>query len=123
MRVGGVLEKNLTELVKLRNEAAKTLGFKNYHALQLFLNEQNGDDLIKLFDQLDELTRGPFETGKKEFDAILAGHYGIPVAELQPWHYHDPFFQGMPKESLLPRTVLSLAQVLIEKTRITAFEG
>src|ERR1039458_8623736 len=35
----------------------------------------------------------------------------------------DPFFQGMPKEALLPRSLLSFAQVLIEKTGITAFEG
>ena len=38
--VGGVVEADLHELVKLRNEAATKLGFKNYHALQLFLNEQ-----------------------------------------------------------------------------------
>src|SRR5438093_6826551 len=55
--VGGVLEPDLRELVKLRNEAATKVGFKNYHALQLYLNEQNGDDLIRLFDELDELTR------------------------------------------------------------------
>ena len=44
----------LKELVKLRNQAAVKLGFKNFHALQLYLNEQNGDDLIKLFDELDD---------------------------------------------------------------------
>ena len=43
--VGGVVEADLKELVKLRNEAAVKLGFKNYHALQLYLNEQDGDDL------------------------------------------------------------------------------
>src|SRR5262245_34711468 len=47
--VGGVLEPNLKELVGLRNEAAVVLGFKNYHALQLYLNEQDGEALIKLF--------------------------------------------------------------------------
>src|SRR5438876_6406739 len=58
--VGDVVEADLRALVKLRNEAATTLGFKNYHALQLFLNEQDGDELIKLFDELDSLTRDPF---------------------------------------------------------------
>ena len=51
---------------------ARQLGFKNYHALQLYLNEQNGDDLIKLFDELDELTREPFRAAKAEIDARLA---------------------------------------------------
>ena len=33
--VGPVVEADLKELVKLRNEAARTLGFTNFHALQL----------------------------------------------------------------------------------------
>ena len=32
--------------------------------MQLYLNEQNGDELIKLFDELDELTREPFAAAK-----------------------------------------------------------
>ena len=38
----------------------------------LHLNEQDGDELIKLFDELDELTREPFTTAKAEIDARLA---------------------------------------------------
>jgi peptidyl-dipeptidase A len=94
--VGGLIAADLKELVNVRNEAATKLGFKNYHALQLFLNEQNGDDLIKLFDELDDLTREPFRAAKAEIDAKLAADCGIAVAELRPWHYHDPFFQESP---------------------------
>jgi peptidyl-dipeptidase A len=94
--VGGVVEADLKELVKLRNESAVKLGFKNFHALQLFLNEQDGDDLIKLFDQLDELTRAPFAAAKADLDARLAKRDGIKAEELMPWHYHDPFFQDTP---------------------------
>lgn len=94
--VGKVVEKELRELVRLRNEAAKKLGFKNFHAMQLFLNEQNGADLIKLFDDLDELTREPFKQAKAEMDAILARNCNVTVDELRPWHYHDPFFQEAP---------------------------
>lgn len=94
--VGAAVEHDLRELVKLRNEAATKLGFKNFHALQLFLNEQNGDELIKLFDELDNLTREPFQAAKKEIDEIIARRCGIKVAQLRPWHYHDPFFQESP---------------------------
>jgi peptidyl-dipeptidase A len=94
--VGGVLEADLKELVRLRNQAAVQLGFKNYHALQLFLNEQNGDDLLKLFNELDALTREPFRVAKAEIDAKLAANCNISVDELRPWHYHDPFFQETP---------------------------
>ncbi len=56
--VGAAVEADLKELVKLRNEAATKLGFANFHAMMLTLNEQKGDELIKLFDDLDALTRG-----------------------------------------------------------------
>ncbi len=94
--VGALLESDLRALVKLRNQAAVKLGYKNYHALQLFLNEQNSDELIKLFDELDELTREPFRAAKSEIDAKLAADCNVKVDELMPWHYQDPFFQESP---------------------------
>jgi peptidyl-dipeptidase A len=94
--VGAAVEMDLAQLVSHRNAAAQALEFKNFHAMQLFLNEQNGDDLIKLFDELDELTRKPFEAAKEEIDGILAVQYGVKAGDLMPWHYHDPFFQESP---------------------------
>jgi peptidyl-dipeptidase A len=91
--VGAAVEANLKDLVALRNKAAKHLGFANYHAMMLKLNEQETPQIVKLFDQLDTLTRAPFLKMKAEIDAKLAAHYKIPVDELRPWHYHDPFFQ------------------------------
>lgn len=94
--VGAVVETDLRELVYLRNESARKLGFKSYHAMQLELNEQSQQDVLKLFDELDELTRGPFAAAKKEIDIKLAAKLSIGVDELQAWHYHDPFFQESP---------------------------
>jgi peptidyl-dipeptidase A len=94
--VGPAIQEALAELVKLRNQAAVGLGFKNFHALQLYINEQDTVELIRLFDELDELTREPFRAAKREIDANLAKNYGIEPAELMPWHYHDPFFQESP---------------------------
>lgn len=95
--VGSVVEADLKELVKLRNAAAVALGFKNFHQMQLFLNEQNADNLMKLFDELDELTRGPFMAAKADIDTRLSKRFKIGVKELMPWHYMDPFFQDTPK--------------------------
>lgn len=94
--VGAAVETELKQLVQLRNETARQLGFANYHDMKLQLNEQNGDELITLFDELDELTREPFARAKADIDARLAKNYGIAVADLRPWHYHDPFFQESP---------------------------
>ncbi|QJW99315.1 hypothetical protein FTUN_6918 [Frigoriglobus tundricola] len=94
--VGAAVEADLAELVKLRNEAATQLGFKNFHALQLALNEQDGGELVKLFDDLDALTKEPFTKAKADIDARLAKKLGVKVEDLMPWHYHDPFFQESP---------------------------
>jgi peptidyl-dipeptidase A len=94
--VGALVEADLKALVRLRNEAARALGFANFHAMQLTLNEQTTDDVMRLFDELDALTRAPFLALKAGIDAKLAASSGIPVADLRPWHYHDPFFQETP---------------------------
>jgi peptidyl-dipeptidase A len=94
--VGAAVEADLAELVKLRNEAATQLGFKNFHDMTLTLNEQKGDDLIKLFDELDALTKEPFTKAKAEIDERLAKKLNVKPADLMPWHYHDPFFQESP---------------------------
>ncbi len=94
--VGATVEADLTELVKLRNEAATQLGFKNFHAMTLTLNEQDGPELIKLFDDLDTLTKAPFTKAKADIDVRLAKKLKVEPADLMPWHYHDPFFQESP---------------------------
>ena len=96
-KVGAVVEADLKELVKLRNEAAVKLGFKNFHQTAARPERaEDGDDLMKLFDELDELTREPFAKAKTEIDVKLAANCGVRVDELRPWHYHDPFFQESP---------------------------
>lgn len=92
-RVGVNVEKDLLELVALRNQAARQLGFRDYHVMMLFLNEQDQAQVEKLFDELDKLTRGPFQKAKGEIDERLASRYGVKRSELKPWHYQDPFFQ------------------------------
>jgi peptidyl-dipeptidase A len=94
--VGPVIEADLRDLIRLRNEAARALGFSDYHVLQLQLNEQSQADVLKLFDELDELTREPFRAAKQRIDTKLAQTCGIGVDELRPWHYQDPFFQEPP---------------------------
>jgi peptidyl-dipeptidase A len=115
--VGKLVEGDLHQLVLLRNEAARDLGFKNYHALQLFLNEQNGDDLLHLFDQLDKLTRQPFIEAKGEIDLALAKRYGVRPPDLMPWHYHDPFFQETPAVFAADLDAIYAKQDLVDLSR------
>jgi peptidyl-dipeptidase A len=95
-QVGAEVADDLIRLIKLRNKAAKKLGFKNYHHLRLAIGEQDVAELDKVFGELYDLTNGPFTELKAELDGILAANCGIERSELRPWHYHDPFFQETP---------------------------
>jgi peptidyl-dipeptidase A len=95
-QVGAQVANDLIRLVKLRNEAARKLGFDNYHTLSLTAAEQDVNEIDKLFDELYELTNEPYRKVKAQLDEKLAEDYGISVDELMPWHYHDPFFQETP---------------------------
>ena len=95
-QVGNVIIDNFLALVRLRNQAAKKLGFGNYHTMAVITGEQNPTDLDLIFEELDWLTREPFARMKEELDAVLARSYGITPKDLMPWHYHDPFFQRTP---------------------------
>jgi peptidyl-dipeptidase A len=95
-QVGEAVENKLKELIKLRNKAARLLGFSNYYSMALYLSEQDEDTLINIFDELDRLTRDKFKLLKKEIDEVLSKRYGIKPEEMMPWHYNDSFFQEAP---------------------------
>ena len=96
-RVGETVKGDVLALVKLRNEAARGLGFKNYHAMQLELSEQDPDAIETLFDELDALTRDAFAALKNDIDTYLSARLGLPKEKLMPWHYQNRFFQEAPK--------------------------
>jgi peptidyl-dipeptidase A len=95
-QVGDVIIEDFLNLVRLRNQAARQIGFDNYHTMKIVTGEQDVNDLDRIFNELDRLTREPYARLKKELDGILAAGYGISPEDLMPWHYHDPFFQRTP---------------------------
>jgi peptidyl-dipeptidase A len=95
-QVGEQVATDLVALVDLRNEAARQLGYPDYYALQLAINEQTPEQIQDLFDKVAEATAGAHAAMKAELDAELAARFGVAVETLQPWHYADPFFQQAP---------------------------
>jgi peptidyl-dipeptidase A len=95
-QVGAVVADDIIRLVKLRNRAARKLGFDNYHTLSMTTGEQDVKELDRIFSELYDLTNRPFAELKADMDRVLADNCGIPVTQLMPWHYHDPFFQESP---------------------------
>jgi len=96
-QVGQQVAAMVVELVKLRNQAARQLGYDNYYVMALETGEQDEKTVFSIFDTLKELTQQPFTQMKHELDSILAKRYAIAAGQLRPWHYEDPFFQESPQ--------------------------
>ncbi len=95
--VGAAVAPMIIELVKLRNKAARGLGFPDFYVMSLTVAEQDERDLMALFDELQSLTDEPYRMVKAGIDAQLARRYGITPAAMRPWHYQDRFFQEAPQ--------------------------
>jgi len=95
--IGPVVAEDIRNLVKKRNEIANELGFGNYHEMSLKLSEQDPEEIGKLFDELDNLTRDSFASLKGKIDEFLAKRNNVKKEELMPWHYQNRFFQEAPE--------------------------
>jgi len=95
-QVGGEVGSKLVVLAKLRNEAAKELGFANYWEMKVRLQEFEPKQLLAVFAQLEQLTDEPFRKMKRQLDAELSRRFKVEPDELMPWHYDNPFFQAAP---------------------------
>lgn len=97
-KIGRVVAEDVIKLVKLRNEVAKDLGFRNYHEMSLTLSDQDPKEVSKLFEELDTLTKGTFAQAKCEIDDYFVKYYNLKSKdELMPWNYQNRFFQEAPK--------------------------
>ena len=94
--VGAAVADDVRELARLRNEAARSLGYRDWFALAVATSEMDEAKLFETLDECDRLTADAFASWKAATDARLAERFGCAVAELRPWHYEDPFFQEVP---------------------------
>jgi len=120
--VGAAVADDVRALARLRNEAARSLGHRDWFALAVRTMEM---DEAKLFATLDEVDRGtvePFTRWKASVDEQLAARFRCPVSELRPWHYADPFFQDVPREGGIDLDYVFAGGDLLALTRRT-FDG
>ena len=96
-QIGSVVAERLRELARLRNEAARAMGFADYWHAQLELDELDPAELVQTLEAVDRATEKPFRAMKAELDRHLARRFRIAQRDLRPWHYADPFFQEAPE--------------------------
>jgi peptidyl-dipeptidase A len=95
-QVGAEVGDRVRELARLRNEAARRLGYRDHFALALATGELDEGRLFATLDEVEQATAAPFGEWKARLDAALAERFGCEAADLRPWHLDDPFFQDPP---------------------------
>ena len=120
--VGGEVADDVRELARLRNEAARSLGYRDWFALSLTKDEMDEERLLETLAAADRVTAEPFARWKKALDNRLAERFRCDVSELGPWHYADPFFQEPPPEGSVDLDPLFKGKDVVALGRRT-FEG
>ena len=120
--VGAAVADDVRELARLRNRAARELGYGNWYALSLATNEMDEQRLADTLAAADRVTAEPFARWKDALDRRLAERFGRAVPDLRPWHYADPFFQELPPDGGVDLDPLFAEGDVVELARRT-FEG
>jgi peptidyl-dipeptidase A len=97
--VGAAVADDVRALARLRNEAARAVGHRDWYALSLATDEMDEGRLAETLQAADRATAEPFARWKASLDERLAGRFGCTVHDLRPWHYADPFFQDAPPDA------------------------
>jgi peptidyl-dipeptidase A len=120
--VGREVADDVRELARLRNEAARSLGYRDWFALSLTTDEMDEEKLLETLAAADRVTAEPFARWKSALDSRLAERFRCDVSELGPWHYADPFFQEPPPEGAVDLDPLFKGKDVVALGRRT-FEG
>ena len=120
--VGAEVADDVRELARLRNEAARSLGHRDWFSLSLSIDELDEAKLIATLEECDRVTAEPFVRWKGALDARLAERFGCALSELRPWHYADPFFQERPRDGSVDLDPLFEGKDVVALARRT-FEG
>ena len=95
-QIGREVAEPLRELVRRRNEAARSLGFENFYVMELRLQELDEERLFAILDEFRDRTDARFRRFRDELDARLSERFRVPAEALRPWHWEDPFGQEAP---------------------------
>ncbi len=94
--VGAEVAGDVRTLVRLRNEAARSIGYRDHFAMMLATSDFDETRLFATLGEVDALTTEPFRALKAELDDQVANRFAISVDDIRPWDLDDPFFQDAP---------------------------
>ena len=94
--LGAVLAPSILKIVRLRNEAAQSLGYNNFFDMQLDLQEVDKEWMLKTFDDLAERSEDAHRKVLDHVEEEQQKQFGVTKEELGPWAWSEPFGQEDP---------------------------
>ncbi len=98
-KIGAVLAPQILELVRIRNQAAQSLGYPDYFQMQLELQEVNAAWLLKTLDDLGNQSDAAYAKVLAHLEEVQSRRFGVDKEELGPWAWSEPFGQEDPLDS------------------------
>jgi peptidyl-dipeptidase A len=98
-QIGEVLAPQILALVHLRNQSARALGYSDYFQMQLDLQEVDAKWLLKTLEDLSQKSEKAYASVLQEIEQRQSERFHVPVSELGPWAWTDPFCQEDPLDT------------------------
>lgn len=97
--VGDALAPEILELVNLRNQGAKHLGYPDYFQMQLKLQEVDKDWLFTTLEELCTTSQKGYDKALLEIEERQQELFHVSKEELGPWAWLEPFSQDDPLDA------------------------
>jgi len=94
--LGDHVAPDIETLSKLRNQAAKELGYENYYKMAMDLSDLDPGAVEKTFNELYKLSEEPFKEIHNQIESIFVKRYKINKEDIRAWHYENLFAQEAP---------------------------
>jgi len=94
--IGLAMAPVIRELVALRNEGARALGYSDFWRMSIKLQEIDPDWLLPMFEKLAEDSDPAYQMVLQEVNGALARRFDVGEEELGPWAWGEPFCQQDP---------------------------
>ncbi|MES2200159.1 MAG: M2 family metallopeptidase [Chlamydiota bacterium] len=98
-QIGDLLSPLILPLVRLRNLAAKSVGYTDYFHMQLDLQEIDPSWLFSLLDEYYALSEEIYDKTIKEIEKDQCKRFSVTPNLLGPWAWSEPFSQEDPIDS------------------------
>lgn len=94
--IGDSVAGDIIQLARLRNQAARQLGYVSYFQMAMDISELSPEKVENIFDELYDLSEAPFREINARINKVFASRFGITADQIRPWHYEDLFAQDAP---------------------------